>query len=143
MEAQQLAQITQGYMEAMLWAEYDANEAEPQDCLDAHHDPGDIADESAALISEDVKTFTEGAMKRGLITIDGDSFWIANDSEYDGIGGSLGRLGHDIHMTRQGHGVGFWDRGYGPNGDALSSLAQEMGATYCWVEDGRVHMERG
>ena len=25
-------------------------------------------------------------------------------------GASLDQVGHDLHLTRQGHGVGFWDR---------------------------------
>lgn len=33
-----------------------------------------------------------------------------------------GQLGHDFWLTRNHHGTGFWDRGNGANGDALSEI---------------------
>lgn len=32
--------------------------------------------------------------------------------------------GHDFWLTRNGHGAGFWDRGFGVVGDALTARAQ-------------------
>ena len=48
--------------------------------------------------------------------------------------------GRDFLYTRAGHGVGFWDRGLGEVGDALSEAAgrQEVNAWYC--EAGKVHV---
>jgi hypothetical protein len=31
--------------------------------------------------------------------------------------------GHDLHLTRNHHGAGFWDGNYGPAGDALTEAA--------------------
>jgi hypothetical protein len=36
-------------------------------------------------------------------------------------------LGHDLWLTRNGHGVGFWDRDLGDLGDLLTDLADLMG----------------
>lgn len=33
-------------------------------------------------------------------------------------------LGHDLALTREGHGAGFWDRGRGDAGDALTRAAK-------------------
>lgn len=53
--------------------------------------------------------------------------------------------GHDFHFTRNGHGVGFWDRGFGVDGDKLSDMVRH-GTKYppiSWYvgDDGRVHCE--
>jgi len=35
--------------------------------------------------------------------------------------------GHDFWLTREGHGAGFWSRGYGDIGETLSERAREYG----------------
>lgn len=35
--------------------------------------------------------------------------------------------GHDFWLTREGHGAGFWDRGYGAVGDKLTAAAHGYG----------------
>lgn len=48
--------------------------------------------------------------------------------------------GHDFHLTRNGHGAGFWDRGLGQLGDRLSDAARVYGETNYWVDGaGVVH----
>lgn len=50
------------------------------------------------------------------------------------------QLGHDLWFTRNGHGVGFWDRPklYGAaKADVLTAMAQAMGEHDSeWVEEG-------
>ena len=48
--------------------------------------------------------------------------------------------GHDFHLTRDHHGAGFWDRGYGEAGDLLTELAEEYGegSHEFWVEDNTI-----
>jgi len=41
---------------------------------------------------------------------------------------TAGQLGHDFNLTRNHHGAGFWDRGYGDLGDWLTRVAQAMGS---------------
>lgn len=52
------------------------------------------------------------------------------------------QLGHDLWLTRNGHGVGFWDRGYPKEiGDALTNFAQAMGQSDLYVgDDGKLHL---
>lgn len=49
-----------------------------------------------------------------------------------------GQVGHDLWFTRNGHGVGFWDRPevYGEeNARILSLMAKAMGEHYAEFED--------
>lgn len=44
------------------------------------------------------------------------------------------QAGHDLALTRNGHGAGFWDRGHGELGELLSNVAREMGESSWWVD---------
>lgn len=49
--------------------------------------------------------------------------------------------GHDFYLTRNGHGVGFWDRGLGRVGEALSNACKGFGEVYVYVgDDLKVHL---
>lgn len=63
-------------------------------------------------------------------------------------GVSLDQIGHDFWLTRNGHGVGFWDRpemyGGKENADRISDIARAWGEIYIAVgDDGQLHMEGG
>lgn len=54
------------------------------------------------------------------------------------------QLGHDFALTRAGHGAGFWDRGTGEVGEALSRASKPHGNIGIMVplardEDGNLH----
>lgn len=50
------------------------------------------------------------------------------------------QVGHDLWLTRNGHGAGFWDRGWGADGDYLTKLAEKMKGVDCYIgDDGRVY----
>lgn len=44
--------------------------------------------------------------------------------------------GHDFALTRNGHGAGFWDRGYGEVGERLSESARIYGEHSVITDDG-------
>lgn len=49
--------------------------------------------------------------------------------------------GHDLWLTRNGHGAGFWDRDYGKLGDILTDAAHAMGECYLYVgDDGKIYL---
>jgi len=57
---------------------------------------------------------------------------------------SWGALGHDLWLTRNGHGAGFWDRGLGDLGKNLTDSAHALGAVYLLIgDDGRLHYCKG
>ena len=70
--------------------------------------------------------------------------WVHFTDEYknllDHSGLSPEQIAHDFWLTRARHGAGFWDRGIGQIGEALTHAAQLWGAPYVYVgDDGKVH----
>jgi hypothetical protein len=50
------------------------------------------------------------------------------------------QLGHDIIMTTNRHGVGFWDRGLGELGDKLTEICHELPEYELYVgDDGKLY----
>lgn len=60
---------------------------------------------------------------------------LAYEGEYDAE-----QAGRDFWLTRNGHGVGFWDRGLGDVGDRLSKSAKTFGEVYVeFGDDDKVY----
>lgn len=54
------------------------------------------------------------------------------------------QAGHDLWLTRNHHGVGFWDRGLGEAGAILTRVADEMGEQYAYVgDDDWIYLDGG
>lgn len=51
-------------------------------------------------------------------------------------------LGHDIALTVNGHGAGFWDRGFGDLGDRLTTAAHKMRHYNVYVQDNIIFVKR-
>jgi len=51
------------------------------------------------------------------------------------------QLGYDLYLTRNGHGAGFWDRGYPEEDDELlCKLSDVLGETYLYKgDDGKLY----
>lgn len=45
------------------------------------------------------------------------------------------QCGHDFWLTRNGHGAGFWDRGLGARGDALTDASKPYGSCDLYQSD--------
>lgn len=54
---------------------------------------------------------------------------------YKKLNYSESSAGHDFWLTRNGHGVGFWDRGLGDVGDKLSDASKLYGQSDIYVGD--------
>jgi hypothetical protein len=55
-------------------------------------------------------------------------------------GGSTEQHGSDFWLTRNGHGAGFWDRGYGRVGTQLSDAAKTYGSVDLYLgDDNHIH----
>lgn len=103
------------YLEAALWSSI-GPDGEP---LDRSFGVEDMTPETINKAIEDSNKFiTEN---RELLERHG------NESQH----------GHDFWLTRNGHGAGFWDRGYGDDGDTLTAAAEadEFGEEYIVVDD--------
>lgn len=52
----------------------------------------------------------------------------------------LTHAGHDLWLTRNGHGCGFWDGDWPENGDYLTTQCQRFGTTELYVgDDGLIY----
>lgn len=121
-----LDSFTQGYVECMFFTGHGDL---------AYATFADLAPETLAKIIEDCAAFQELADK---------SLQLAYDyapSNYDAA-----HAGHDFWLTRNGHGAGFWDRGFGDLrtdtiGGRLSADAKSFGSCdpYCG-DDGKVYL---
>lgn len=51
-------------------------------------------------------------------------------------------IGHDLWLTRNGHGTGFWDRGYDDDiSDILTNAAKSLGSATLYLDtDGKINI---
>lgn len=116
--------FTISYIGTALWSSVDDTD-EP---LDTNYDRDDIAPQSLADMVEDCKRF-QSTYAELLKEAYGDK------STYD-----ESSAGHDFWLTKCGHGAGFWDRGLGEVGEALSEAARKEGSTDLYVgDDKKIH----
>lgn len=117
-----LDDFTRAYLNTALWSSTD-EQGEP---LDKNYDISDLAPEALDAAIKDATTF----QSRNTIDLVKASK-LAKPSEYS----SAAQHGHDFWLTRNGHGAGFWDRGYGAVGDRLSKAAKAYGSKDIYVGD--------
>ena len=119
-----LERAAAAYIECAIWASTD-DSGEP---LEA--DADDLAPEALESLTEDVHNF--------LSVCWGDT--------WEGFSIPLGdiapeQIGHDLWLTRNGHGAGFWDRGLGEIGERLSEQARAMGSADLYRgDDGLIYV---
>lgn len=107
------------YIACALWSSTD-DDGEP---LDSGYDPEDISAEALASMAEDCAQF-EAANADDLAQA-----------------GSDAQNGHDFWLTRNGHGAGFWDRGYGDVGGRLTDAAHVWGSVDIYIgDDDKLHI---
>ena len=122
-----LDSVVTAYMQCALWSSVD-DEGEP---LDGLYETWDLADEALASMVEDVQDFLDNVEEHD---IDWRSGWSAE------------QMGHDLWLTRNGHGAGFWDRFSGdqPNaeiGRKLTELCRPYGTSDVYVgDDGKLYV---
>ena len=117
-----LDQMTRGFIACMLWAE---NSHLTDDGPDLS--PDDCAPSTLSAARELCESFAHYCAETGL--------------DLDDVPGmDAARIGHDLWLTQAGHGAGFWDRGLGVLGDALTKAADTISAE-CYVgDDGMVYL---
>ena len=118
--ANSIERFLTAYIQAALWSS-DDDDGEPLDYLDADDIDGEtleaMADDCADFLKENAALLIRSA---------------ANPDQH----------GHDFWMTRNGHGAGFWHRGYGEIGRTLGDLAESHGPVELYLgDDGRVYQQ--
>jgi hypothetical protein len=99
--------FTRAYFEAMEWTDCTSDELENADGW---------SDELIASSERDCVSFQE-----------------TNTDDLTDI--DPAQAGHDFWLTRNRHGAGFWDRGYGAVGDRLTEAAHAYGAVDLYAGD--------
>lgn len=114
--------FTNAYAEAAIWSstveEPGTDELVP---MDTYFDVSNLHPETVANMIRDCSQFQEANAD------DLAAFYVATDK-----GPEQG--GHDLWLTRNGHGAGFWDRGAGEVGERLSDAAAKIGGVELWTD---------
>lgn len=120
------ADVLRSYLETQVWtgsiswmtntAEFGGEEYTSDGLLDRYISADDLAADIVTECTKDVDAF-----------IDMIEPYLA----YWELPAELGaeQIGHDFSLTRNHHGTGFWDRGYGALGDWLTRCAQSFGSS--------------
>jgi hypothetical protein len=110
--------MIKGYLEAALWTE----EMDDKSFYD-------IDPECLRLISADVINFHQENHTELMHGMSAGMSWE--------------HAGHDIWMTRNGHGVGFWDGDWPEECEwKLTDNAREMGESYVYIgDDGKIYLQ--
>ena len=103
--------MIRAYLECALWSSIDDKD-EP---FDTEHDIDDFSDEAIKQAFEDCQEFANDFHDTILC--------LHQQCKYD-----QSRAGHDLWLTRNGHGAGFWDRGLHESGEKMTEKAQNMGS---------------
>lgn len=95
------------YLIAALWSSNDNSDESGGEPLDKNYGIEDFAPDSFKKLRADCDRFID-KYAPVLAALDADGRETADQA------------GHDLWLTRNGHGVGFWDRGLGEIGDVLA-----------------------
>lgn len=129
----ELDAFVRGYLTAALWAGVDYD-GEP---LDDGRDIDDIAVsavEQAIADCDDFRSANRVTLNRAY------KFYASTSRGNEYTPEEL--AGHDFLLTRNRHGAGFWDRGMGATGEALTEACRPCGEVNFYVgDDGKVYAQ--
>lgn len=124
----QIEIIKRDYLVCALWASNN-DEGDP---LDDNFDLNDIDVDSNIIVRNIVLEFIS-------FVPDQDLEMYLQDHNFE-------QLGHDLFLTQNGHGAGFWDRQYPSSekelGDRLTKLCKLIGEVHIFDSDGKIYIER-
>lgn len=119
--------VLKGYVAAALWSSNDESDESGGEPLDKNYGPKDVDEKTVTDMRNDCTRFLDDN------AADIETFMSTTKRD-------LEHVGHDLWLTRNGHGVGFWDRGAGEVGERLSEAAKTLGGFNLYVgDDGKVH----
>lgn len=121
-----LAMVVRGYEIAALWSSTDESTPSGGYALDDNYDRDDIDSQTHNEMEADCGSFISDL----------------SDEDFSLYVDTLGyeHFGHDFWLTRNGHGVGFWDRGLDELGDRLTDACKIYGEYNLYVgDDGKVY----
>lgn len=129
-------EVVTGYIGAMLWSE-SCNGSAPATVCDHLGWTGDAAYNCDKSLSHDLN-YGECDLSGAAydeIRKDVADFVCGNWNDLYLRGMDGDQAGHDFLLTRNGHGVGFWDRGLGERGQRLTAASEPYGTMNAYVGD--------
>lgn len=130
MNPEDLDRMVAQYVGTALWSTNDESDDSGGEPMDSNYGADDIAEDSLATMRADCKRFGEANAEQ-------IERWAGNGNAWE-------QAGHDLWLTRNGHGTGFWDRGVGdwPNdGLDLHAASNAFGECDLYVgDDGKVYL---
>jgi len=128
-ERKALRTFVAAYFECMLWSS-------TADGAPGMKENDDTSMERYGYTVDDIAPVTKRASIRECI-----DFYRANEALLMECSLDDSQHGHDFWLTRNGHGAGFWDRGYGTKGALLTKAAKVYSPCDPYVgDDGKVHI---
>jgi hypothetical protein len=128
-----IARVITGYIACLLWSEscngtaggdHEHTATEP-----GSYDDAGLADEARKKIEQEVTDFVEANRA------DIEALLSAGDCEEENIG-------ENFLLSRNHHGTGFWDCGWGERGERLHAAADSYGTTSAYAgDDDQVYVE--
>ena len=115
-----LETMLDAYIRAALWSSTDESTPDGGEPLDRNYGPEDLVESTREGMRRDVAAFAEAYATE--------------------IAGNWEGAGHDLWLTRNGHGAGFWDGDWPePAATVLTDAAHALGSVYLYVGDnGRI-----
>lgn len=127
--AKELKQCVDAYIECALWSSTDNSDDRGGDALDKNYSASDVASKARIGATEDCRHFL--AANENFI-----AQAMEDDDSYDYAG-----VGHDLWLSRNGHGAGFFDhKGGAMCWKLLQAAARKLGECNPYVgDDGEVY----
>lgn len=117
------------YIECALWSSNDESTEQGGEPFDRNYSEADLAPETLAKMTEECERFERENAENLALVPGPKGNWSAEEQS-----------GHDFWLTRNRHGAGFWDRGYGAIDEALTDAAQGFGEVSLYLgDDGRIY----
>ena len=115
------------YLVCALWSstdyrsDPDSRDYDPEagENMDDSFSPDDATRETLSEAREDLFDFLRQCNDAGI--------------DLRAVNSDLSQHAHDLWLTRNHHGAGFWDRGYGESGEHLTQIAHYMGSRDCFA----------
>ncbi len=121
------------YITAALWSSTDGEDSD-YEYLDEGYSKEDLAPGLLELMTKECQEFQD----KGADLL-AQAYAIPEYDHHES--NPIAMSGHDFWLTRNGHGVGFWDRGLPEKlGDDLTDLAKSFGECSLYVgDDGKIY----
>lgn len=131
----QIVAIVRSQLISLLWSEgeiYDENGVVTLENWDELYSADDATPELVAQLTEELEQWKPASAEQ-----------LALDTYVEHFGSDWpGQFGHDLALTRNGHGAGFWDRGLGDAGDVLTEWAQSLGTLNVFHGHDSIHPDK-